>query len=547
VTLPGSGLAIDATGPPSQPPDFGFGIKRGKFDHAGFGVDFTPPTQPDLFPPFHTALLSHIGASVGVNPLRLTGSIGISAANLVEEDGALFGVFASAGEKYTLPANAGPELAPLANRTFDRFSLAIGGTAKLKVPILGEVPLLKAYGLYEYPDYFEFGGGFEFGIGFLSLKGGVNGFVYPSDGTFNLAAGLEACARKIKIGYKIFKVEVSPCLKVGGVVSSKGVAVCGVVPIPFPVVGAIPVTLGAGYTWGGKLRLMVFSCDYGPYEEKSRFARTAAAPAGATSVTLGAGLPAAMIRVVGQGAAPQLTVTDPHGNDLSNNADAMVIEGTEPDVTLIALRNPAAGAYTIAPQPGSPAIAEVATAKGLPALGLKARVTGEGRARVLRYSFAAAQGRTIRFVEQGSGVLRVLGAAKGARGTIHFTPPAAARGQRTIVAIVEDAGVPSSEVKAASYTAGASRPARPRSVSGRRRKGKISIAWSRVPGASRYEVLVKLADGTQAFRTVRGTHATLPDSIPAKRGTVSVDALGLDGTRGPARSARLAPVKSRHR
>jgi hypothetical protein len=86
-------------------------------------------------------------------------------------------VFASPSEKYTLPANAGPELAPLASRTFDRFSLAIGGTAKVKVPILGEVPLLKAYGLYEYPDYFEFGGGFEFGIGFLSLKGGVNGLL----------------------------------------------------------------------------------------------------------------------------------------------------------------------------------------------------------------------------------------------------------------------------------------------------------------------------------------------------------------------------------
>ena len=57
VTLPGSGLAIDASGPPTQPPDFGFGISNGKFDHAGFGVDFTPPTQPDLFPPFHTVLL----------------------------------------------------------------------------------------------------------------------------------------------------------------------------------------------------------------------------------------------------------------------------------------------------------------------------------------------------------------------------------------------------------------------------------------------------------------------------------------------------------
>lgn len=544
VTLPGAGFSIDASGPPSQPPDFGFGIKNGKFDHAGFGVDFTPPTQPDLFPPFHTALLSHIGASVGVNPLRLTGTIGISAANLVDEDGALFGVFASGGEKYTLPANPGPELAPLANRTFDRFSLAIGGTAKVKVPILGEVPLLKAYGLYEYPDYFEFGGGFEFGIGFLTLKGGVNGFVYPSDGTFNLAAGLEACARKIKIGYKIFSVEVSPCLKVGGVVSSKGVAVCGVVPIPFPVVGVIPVTLGAGYIWGGKLSLMIFSCDYGPYEEKSKFARVAAAPAGSESVTLASGLPNAMIKLTGQGGAPHVTVTDPQGNEISKSADAMTVEGTEPDTTLIALRHPLAGAYTITPQAGSPAIADVATAKGLPALGLKARVTGSGQTRVLHYKLAAAQGRAVRFVEQGAGVASVIGSAKGSHGTIRFKSAAGTRGRRTIVALVEEAGAPSGEVKATSYTAsGTPRPARPRSVSGRRRKGKINIAWARVRGASRYEVLVKLADGSQSFRVVRGTRVTLPDLLPSKRGSVSVDALGLEGTRGPAGTARLAAVR----
>jgi uncharacterized delta-60 repeat protein len=545
VTLPGAGFSIDAAGPPTQPPDFGFGIKNGKFDHAGFAVDFQPPTQPDLFPPFHTALLSHIGASIGINPLRLTGTIGISAANLVEEDGVLFGVFASANEKYTLPANVGPELAPLANRTFDRFSLAIGGTAKVKVPILGEVPLLKAYGLYEYPDYFEFGGGFEFGLGFLSLKGGVNGFVYPSDGSFNLAAGLEACARKLKIGYKIFKVEISPCLKVGGVISSKGIAVCGILPVPFPVVGVIPVPLGAGYIWGGKVSPMIFSCDYGPYEAKSRFARVADAPAGAASVTLERGLPAAMIKLVGTGGTPQVSVTDPQGNDISKSSDAMIVEGTEPDTTLIALRHPLPGAYMITPQPGSPAIAEVATAKGLPALGLKARVTGAGKARVLHYKLAAAQGRVVKFVEQGSGVATRIGSAKGDHGTIRFTPAAGSRGKRTIVALVEEAGAPASEVKATTYPwAGTPRPARPRFVSGRRQKGKITVSWARVGGASRYEVLVKLADGSQTFRVVRGTHLTLPDAFPAKRGAVSVDALELDGTRSPARSVRLAPVRA---
>jgi hypothetical protein len=72
---------------------------------------------------------------------------------------------------YVLPDNVGPELAPIAGRELDSFTLAIGGTATLKVPVLGSVPLLNAYGLYEYPDYFEFGGGFSFGVSFLALSG----------------------------------------------------------------------------------------------------------------------------------------------------------------------------------------------------------------------------------------------------------------------------------------------------------------------------------------------------------------------------------------
>jgi hypothetical protein len=83
-------------------------------------------------------------------------------------------------------------------------------------------------------------------------------------------------------------------------------------------------------------------------------------------------------------------------------------------------------------------------------------------------------------------------------------------------------------------------------VAGRRRGGNITISWARVAGASRYEVLVKLADGSQTFRVVRGTRVTLPDALPGERGTVSVDALGLDGTRGSARTTKLAPVRAHH-
>jgi hypothetical protein len=175
-------------------------------------------------------------------------------------------------------------------------------------------------------------------------------------------------------------------------------------------------------------------------------------------------------------------------------------------------------------------------------------VTGGGQVRVLHDKLAAAQGRVVRFVEQGAGVASRIGTAKGGRGTIRFTPATGDRGRRTIVALVEEAGAPASEVKAATYLAsGTPRPGRPGSVSARRQKGKISISWALVRGASRYEVLVKLADGSQVFRVVRGTRLTVPDTFAAKRGAVSVDALAREGTRGPVRTARLAAVRARRR
>jgi hypothetical protein len=533
IALPGSTLAINASSPP---PDFGFGLKHGRFDHAGFGVEFGPPTHPDLFPPFHTVLLTHIGAAIGLNPLRLTGTIGISASNVVDEDGVLFAAFATPSKPYEFPGNVGDELAPLAGRPLDSFTLAIGGTAKLQVPILGAIPLLNAYGLYEYPDYFEFGGAFSFGISFLQLDGGVNGFVFPSNRSFNIEAGLKACLRGIKIGYKWASVTVSPCLNVGAVVSSKGLGFCGIVPVPFPIFGVIPVSVGVGYRWGDRTPdPMIFWCDYGPYRETS----PRAAAAGAQySIALPPGLPAAMIRIRGQGAAPSVTVTDPRGRDIASSGDAMTLGGTSADTTLVALRRPAAGRWTIAAKPGSAAILSVASSNGLPSANVKARVSGRGLRRVLSYRLTTAAGRTVTFAERGPRTIHVIGIARGRAGWISFTPGRGRGGRRSIVALIDQAGAPAKVVAVASYMAPRpAAPGRPGRVRATRAKRSITVTWARVPGVARYEVLVVLADGSEVFRVVRGARATLPDPFPRKRGRVLVNALAADNARGAAAGA----------
>lgn len=545
VLLPGSTTAIDASGPPTQPPDFGVHIVHGHFFGAGFGIDFTPPTQPDLFPPFHTVLLNSIGASVGLNPFRLTGQIVISAANLVDENGVLLAVFANSGSKYTVPENVDPELAPLAGRTFDRFTLAIGGTAALKVPLIGgfDLPLLNAYALYEYPDYFEFAGGFKFGIAFVSLTGNVSGFVYPSSGKFNAQAGVQGCLRNIKIDIKVFSIKLSPCLNVGAVVSTNGIGFCTVLPVPTPV-GTIPVEVGIGYHWGDKTPdLMLFSCDTKPYAEVSPLAARAAA--NSYSVRLPAGLPSAMFRVRGAGAAPQLSVTDPHGHNITASANAIVVQGTDPTTTLVGIRHPLAGRWTITATPGSAPITDVAVAQGLPALKVAASVTGHGSRRVLHYRISALDGRRVTFTERGHGIARVIGVARRAVGKITFSPQPGAP-KRSIVALVEGANGPGRQIAVTTFRAASvTRLARPHKLHVRRSHGKIAITWSRVAGAIRYEVLLRLSDHSQVFRVVRRAGAVLVDPFPARRGTVLVDALNVSGQRGPARTVRIAAVRAK--
>jgi hypothetical protein len=81
-----------------------------------------------------------------------------------------------------------------------------------------------------------------------------------------------------------------------------------------------------------------------------------------------------------------------------------------------------------------------------------------------------------------------------------------------------------------------------------RRKRSITVRWKPVPGASRYEVLITLTDGSKVFRIVRATHARLPDPFPAKLGTALVNALAVDNTRGAAATARIRPgARTPHR
>jgi hypothetical protein len=544
VTLPASQLALDAAPPP---PDLGFGLRGGQFDHAGLQVNFLPPTQPVLFPGI---TLEHLGGAFGIRPVRLTGTASLAAGEVFTIDGDLFVAFASPSQHYELPADAGEQLSQLAGRTFDSFTVAIAGTASAHIPVIDQnLALAHAYLLYQYPDYVEVAGGFSFAYSFVSVDGGVKGFVAPSAGKFNLEGGVKGCLRNISIG----PVDLDfICLNVGAIVSTRGLGFCGTVPVPFPVVGTIPVPVGVGYQWGSALPdLKVFSCDYDAYREQSP---RAAQASGERSFTLPSGLPSAMFRLIGRDGPPEATLTGPGGERISTadppaDKGVVVVHLKDAKETLVAVKKPAAGAWSIVPDDGSTPIVSAASAQGLPDPKVTARVTRRGRARVLSYKVRTAPGRTIAFAERGAHAARFLGTAHGSSGRIRFSPAPGPPEKREIVALVDQNGEPAHSIVVATYrSAGSPRLLRPRGLRAVRRGRVATATWKRVPGASRYAVTLLSGDGARTMVLTKRPKVSLRLPTGRGRATVIVNAVSPDNSRGPAaRVSVRAPKRAKRR
>jgi hypothetical protein len=534
--LPGASYGLDASGPPKGPPDGGFGLIQGRFDHAGLGIVFPPAAGPEVFPGL---FLSTIELALGTNPLRFEGALTLSAAQAIDIDGSAFVAFASPGTPYQFPPESG-DLAALAGRELHSFTIAVGGVASLHVPFLdSKIALANAYLLYEYPSYFELAGGFRFGYSFLSIDGGVHGFADGGSGKWDLDAGVKACLKNIAIG----PVNLDfLCDNVGGVVSSKGIGFCTTFPLPTPF-GTVPVPVGAGYAWGDALPdLMVFSCDYGPWTESIPASFNGprlqnAGDVGPQRVTLPGGLPSTMIRVSGTGAPPDVTVTEPGGTTISTanpprNRNILVIKLRDANLTYVAIDHPAGGNWQVKPRPGS-AVSAIAVAVGLPAPAVRVTVLGSGPGRTLVYRSTPAPGRRVTLAERGPAVYHLIGAANGSSGRIRFTPAGGPGGVRQIVAEIDQNGTPERTLVAGSYRASSPpllhAPQRIRMV---RHSASVTLTWHTVPGAARYTITIRESDGVRSMTVTRDPSATLPLN-PTVGAQVSISALAPDGSSGP--------------
>jgi hypothetical protein len=275
-----------------------------------------------------------------------------------------------------------------------------------------------------------------------------------------------------------------------------------------------------------------------------------------------------MIKVVGRGGAPDVTISGPGGVGASTAGQASTQDGpfiirraADLHATYIGILHPRAGRYTIHLNPGSPGVAEVLVARGFTPH-LRAHVTGAGRHRQLSYAVNIQPGEKVSFFERGRGVDHLIGTTRVGHGTLHFTSAPGPGGTRQIIATATENGQPvvlrpgtrtAGELVIASYRA--SGPARLGAVHrlrAHRTRTRLTVTFSPVRGATQYAVVIALREGLRTDYLTRRHSLTI--SVPSMgplAGTVEVRALGDDLTTasGPIATSAItiARAPTRHR
>ncbi len=541
----GGDLELGDYGLSAEQPTYGVNV-CGNGQGLGGGAALTgmvPIIPPDILE------LTELGGSFKAYPVKLTGSAQLAiASGLITIPGCFMAVFPDSAQPYNYSpadlsgAGCSPPAHLLASGPITSFAAGVAGSAQLNVPVIGHITLGSGYGFYISPSYFEFGGSFEVSATVADIHGDVSGALDLSTHQYNLEGDLNAC---IDWPSPI----PSSCLTLQGILSSAGVGACGSVNV-------FGVSFGVYYydQWGGGSDIGVGSCDLGPVTvvvKPSELSADARAGAGPTTIDVPSGTPVTSITVTGRRHAPLVQVSGPGGvsatststSQVAGSSSVAIIPLASADETLVVLRNPAAGSWTIGPAPGSAPIAGISYRNGLAAPKVTASVTaGKERHYALHYAILERAGQRITFAERSAHMFHVIGTAANKAGTLTFTPAISRDRRREIVAIVALSKLPDHNLVVAHYKAPpdpqAGKPAKLRLTHSKR---GLRIKWDGNANSVSYVVAVTLSDGRHVLlHGGKGNGDVLLAHVPGNvTGTASVEGLGPDGSFGPAAGATL--------
>jgi hypothetical protein len=389
---------------------------------------------------------------------------------------------------------------------------------------------------YETSGKISFGGDVHLGNeNVLGISGGASGAVDVNTLQFTLLGKAHVCA----ISICAFGSEIG--------LNNSSVAGC---------VGGSDLGVGAKYVFSTKKLSTMWTCDLSEY---AALAASRISQAGARTVKVKGGQKLASLQIVGQGGPPRVQLTGPGGQTIASASNqavpvksdvGLLFADGESSSTIVNLRKPQGGGWTITLQPGSVAVSSVRVANALPEPSVKATVTGTGHNRTLEWTVRPIEGQRVRLSEEGRGAHRSFGVLKGRSGEIKFSPANGKAGKRRLLAVVEQNGTFRDSIVAGTYTApGPVRPGKPRNVRLSRRGTSLVVTWGRASNAVEYAVRAKLKDGRRLVIPTKKQKLKIRNVPGIDSGSIAVYGLKADRTAGPAAKAsfKAKPKKRKRR
>lgn len=473
-------------------------VREGRVAGGGLTVDGLG------IPLFSGIFLDSLGASYSDPPLNVEGQMGIfvgsPGARVVDIDG-------------TIGFTEKPPLAPGQDyRTYepeylqfylrgdvDVAALPLRGQAYLEVNTNG---LLRTGGslVFDPVDWFSVEGGVD---GSVWAAGALPGAVDPRDGSALTGPGFQVSAflRAILIGYEVAHADF--------VANTIGAGACAGVRLP--LVGQ--VRIGGGVYWS-PFRARI-GCDLGRYEiaaaaNQTRAGTRQAGVAESHTFEVPDGEDLLGVDVLGEeGQQPDVILVAPDGTEYAgvdtDPTDDGILIARDSGQHLFLISSPLAGGWKVVPQEGSAEIAQVEVSFRLPDIELDVDATVEGGMVRLDYDVKEIEGQDVTFLDRRAGdpdSAEPVGVVPGSRtrsaagatsaraidsrqggatisGSMTVHPAGeAAGGDREVIAVITQDGIPREQRVVATYTAPAASPAgAPLAVTATEAAGGAVVTW----------------------------------------------------------------------
>jgi hypothetical protein len=514
--------------PDTDHPFNGIVFHNNAFDHAGATFDFGD-APPEIAPGVD---LDSVDLSFEEHPTALRGGVTLSVADLADVSGNVVLAFPTKQDPFQPVASdlPGAPAALLAQQYRSGPVIGLGGKVSIVIPDIGTVPVGSGYFLYDFPGYVAVGGEVDYGFDKLVTVGGrLDGQFNVANRRFNLTGNVHGCVADVICG------------SVDAALSSQGIGICA-------------GDFGGGFKWNdfptphlyAKVMFIGTACNINDFEEDHVFTgslRRPMAAGQARSIVVKRGKPLPEIRLDGNSGAPNVTVTGPGGQSLTgtsagihHSGNIIVIQSEEEDETVIGVKKDIPGTYTITLLSG-PAITQSWHTTVLPPVSVKGEVTGSGTHRRLLYDVSHESNMNVSFSEVVHGASRVIGTSSGGKGSLGFTTPMGSD-HRTIVASVTRDGIdiPDAQHLQVARFSGPRfvTPGHVGELSARWGAGSLLVKWGGAAHAKRYLVTIREHRGAVIELSSRARSLKLKQVAATLAGTVSVQAVSADGTRGAA-------------